>query len=939
MANRLTSNLQLNAPLALDNRSGVLENGVWRPFNSLAEFELTIPIQLRPETLIFFVRNENSGKPDLYVLDSNKEAFLLLAEVDLSNYYNKGQIDGFISTITNSLSNEILNRENCDLNNYNLILVEAQRAKSVENDLQNRIDTLESGILNVNPTDAPTSGIYTYNANSSGIYINFGGLNVSTSDLESGLVQLRLTNGSWVKVITPIDLGFYITESDLRNEADNIFDKFTIDKFTPTFPVRRYTSATDITNYSAGYSQTATLDGLNVQIPSVANQGISYFVNTGISIPNKKLRVNFYLNNIDVVTSTSFRGLGVGYINNIGEYVMYIVTKNGLFRKFTNFSGETIHEITGLTLLNGDMLSYEIDRGKLSVFVNDVFKYSISYNTDEEFNGNMLFGERGNVYYTVYSELFDTPVTDYIKNSINESDEKLIEEIEGNFVTQDSLVEQSSNLFKSETFNFFPDHNLPVRRYTSSTAFNDYTAGYSQTASPDGLLVQIPNSGTSAITHFVNTLKTVPNSDEFRIKLEVTSLLTTASIGIGYINNDGDYIGLMFSSSGDFRRIRNYSITFQSPIISPFTGPTTLDFIISNGMLTIEKDGASVYIYNLETEGFFGNVLIGQKGFLYYKLSTNSVIDPIRNYVSNVASNSYPNCFYSYNPIGTPNGQSGQPPNGMFYIYVRIDNTNKYVRYELGHEVDMREAVYKNYWRIIRASWFKYDGLNMTPLDLKAITDGESECVYKRNSDKDDFTGGVHGDELFTSVRFFAGGVSVEVGSDNIPLTPCTSFSYLESSTMHATSESGVIITGHPLECYHWKHTTFDNSGYTTFNRLTWVMPGLVTLWYHGICCYAKDQATIAYSESTFLDAEMNGDNQEKLTSTGFREVYYRNNTNKLGGFITSKLISPNKDNTSILFVQDRGADSKYYRRVPATTVANGDVWESVMTVKHTTLD
>ena len=313
-------------------------------------------------------------------------------------------------------------------------------------------------------------------------------------------------------------------------------------------------------------------------------------------------------------------------------------------------------------------------------------------------------------------------------------------------------------------------------------------------------------------------------------------------------------------------------------------------------------------------------MLFGQVGFLQYtgKLSLGS--DPIRDYVRGEVSKSsvIPDGFYEFN--GTDE----------FLSFTRVSGST-YVGFRVVHQVDMRPLMYQDYWRILNAEFYTFDGAQMNPLGVTALSGGESECVFKRNSTKDDFTGGYHGDELVTDFKFFADGIEVGMTAP-IPLTPCSTSNYLEHSTMHATAEGGLPIEGHPVECTHIKKTIFARGGYETFNRLTWVAPGLVTLWYHGISCVGKQTALRGYTEALFTPVEFTQSGEQKLESVGSREFFSWGDD--YSASVTAKQILPAEDDAaSTLFISDRNGDSKYYRRSPPKNVSQGEVWESVMKV------
>lgn len=101
MANQITSNLQLNAPLPLDNRSGVLENGVWRPYDSLSEFYTRQPPQIRFEGLAFLVKNpDDENMASLYIIGKDLEPYLYRGQKGDTGLsaYEEAVLNGFVGT-------------------------------------------------------------------------------------------------------------------------------------------------------------------------------------------------------------------------------------------------------------------------------------------------------------------------------------------------------------------------------------------------------------------------------------------------------------------------------------------------------------------------------------------------------------------------------------------------------------------------------------------------------------------------------------------------------------------------------------------------------------------------------------------------------------------------------------------------------------------------
>lgn len=175
MAQTTSDNLQLNAAKALDNRTGVLQSGVWRPYNDIAEYNSLRPAPGRYENELFWVRSTtNSNRSDLYALRQDKTPYKVLEDVDFSNFYTKGEID----TIITALESAVLSVQN-NLDN------EVARAINAENTLQSNIDNETSSRQSADDllgqqlsteTNARISGDNTLQQN-----INKSQLNVSTT--------------------------------------------------------------------------------------------------------------------------------------------------------------------------------------------------------------------------------------------------------------------------------------------------------------------------------------------------------------------------------------------------------------------------------------------------------------------------------------------------------------------------------------------------------------------------------------------------------------------------------------------------------------------------------------------------------------------------------------------------------------------------------------
>lgn len=254
-----------------------------------------------------------------------------------------------------------------------------------------------------------------------------------------------------------------------------------------------------------------------------------------------------------------------------------------------------------------------------------------------------------------------------------------------------------------------------------------------------------------------------------------------------------------------------------------------------------------------------------------------------------------------------------------------------YVGFNVLYQFFDDDIVYEKYWRIANADFYTLtDGL-MVATGKKALEIGESEFVFMQSGAKKDFTGGYHGDEQLTDVQFLANGLPVAI-TGTVPLTACSDFEYIIKSTLHESTEAtGGFIAGHPVIALHTKRTSFINSGYKTYNKVTWKYTGELYSVYHGISCISKDVANVVMTGQTLNPITMTGSGSEIFREIGAREYIGYNTTNGLSANATSRIINNTvSDEASMLFVTDRVPDSKYYRRSPvSTTVSTGDVFES----------
>lgn len=481
--------------------------------------------------------------------------------------------------------------------------------------------------------------------------------------------------------------------------------------------------------------------------------------------------------------------------------------------------------------------------------------------------------------------------------------------------TEEYVADEALNLF-AKYIDLGYSNNMAVRRYTAASTFNDYAAGTYQTLETGKVQLSVVASGSNGIKHFFNTAIGARNFQaEFTVNHQQ---FDGDAIGVGFKNGDNNEI-IAFSNSGNLNRISNFTNTILQSGLGTYGVGDKVKFVYSNSRI-------SVYLNNvLKGEASItesGTIIVGQMGFSRYLSELGGgEIDPIRDYVKEqIAGASFQNMsvgYYAYDA-------SSQ----TFFAYTRVKE-NLYVGFEVKHEVDMRDLIYQDYWRIFQALFCTFDGETMQPTGRTALGTGESEFVFKQVSAKDDFTGGYHGDEIATSIKLMADGLPISTAS-SIPLTAANKLEYIVQSTMHETAESGVFIPGHPVIAYHTKHTEFKNGGYKTRNLVDWNYAGTLSTLYHGISCIHKDVASVVFTDKDYTDQAMTGSGSNYFNAIDARLYKGRNPTNGLAVEAAAyQQKVDGADALSELFVHDRSTDSKYYRKSPARTVSIGEKHES----------
>lgn len=285
------------------------------------------------------------------------------------------------------------------------------------------------------------------------------------------------------------------------------------------------------------------------------------------------------------------------------------------------------------------------------------------------------------------------------------------------------------------------------------------------------------------------------------------------------------------------------------------------------------------------------------------------------------------NNFLSYNPTGSSSGGK------KFTAYIQDETDGStYYGFEVEHQYDMSEAVYTDQYRLIKADMYTHTGGVMVATGENALATGESECVY-RTPDKVDFTGGWHGDEVLSEIAFLVDNVeltSLQLVSA-FDLLPCNEFRYIQTSTTHETASS---IDGvnplHPVEAIHVKNTVFSDSGYVTYNSLTWQEDLTISIAYLTLVSLAHDTGEFGQtSTSSVVTFDRLGDRKLEEINDNVR-VW--NNTTDYEATVNSTFNVYN--NSSEAFIWDNANYNKYYRNTGEKAVLDGDFWESVTEVK-----
>jgi hypothetical protein len=157
-------NIETSAPKVLDNKNGRFSGGIWRPYNTVAEYEAAYPILAsRAWTQLICVLNpDDNTKADIYMLDKNKIPQLVITSTSIASLTQRvvnleeaqtatsqaitginqsiSTIEGDLSDLSTGLVNEIDRSTSADQANADAIATETARAIAAENTKANTVD-------------------------------------------------------------------------------------------------------------------------------------------------------------------------------------------------------------------------------------------------------------------------------------------------------------------------------------------------------------------------------------------------------------------------------------------------------------------------------------------------------------------------------------------------------------------------------------------------------------------------------------------------------------------------------------------------------------------------------------------------------------------------------------------------------------------------------
>lgn len=239
MAQNRSDNIRVLAPKPIDDKWGVFDSGLWRPFNDLAEFDSLQPSVIQYETQMFWVRSTtDANKADLYALRKDKSKYKIISDIDVSLLQPKTDealdtedktIVGAINEINSNLV-DIINIGYADLEADHKTYVNTSLAEKTFQLFQNGINRfLTSDEFTIDPDGGFVLLYELSNGDSlflmgqiggassealelAGVALSLASIPTSTASLEQQLSDLSAYTASYWKGKTVLVLGTSIPE-------------------------------------------------------------------------------------------------------------------------------------------------------------------------------------------------------------------------------------------------------------------------------------------------------------------------------------------------------------------------------------------------------------------------------------------------------------------------------------------------------------------------------------------------------------------------------------------------------------------------------------------------------------------------------------------------------------------------------------------------------
>lgn len=431
------------------------------------------------------------------------------------------------------------------------------------------------------------------------------------------------------------------------------------------------------------------------------------------------------------------------------------------------------------------------------------------------------------------------------------------------------------------------------------------------------------------------TEKIANNGDFFEFDVK-TPLVPTENNTLGIIGKEDFSNTFGFSGvDGVWFRLDSGTYLESTSLVSFSEWARYRVEVVNNGtQFEVSQNGVQIGLFNKSDDFIFDNIGFGYpsaaridvKNVIINTIGNNYNI-PILSY-SNLEKNNitlinenpsnFRNTYVSYNPTGYEGNED-------FTIYTKNKSfEGYYLGFKVQRVLDLSELEYVDIFRIRGCEVFSFDGKEMRAINKTFITTGESEFTYKI-SDRDDFTGGFHGDEIKTDVNFYIDNVRLTSSqlSESFDLLPCDEFRYIQKSTLHETAKNGIPNPSHPIEALHDKDTTIGNSGYITKNRVTWKKVLPIQICYLSLVSSALDTGEYCQSNNYNIETLVRDDGFLLVENNDNALIW--NESNGMSTNINSFFDVYN--DTSTQKVWDASVYNKYYRDTNIQTTSIDEVW------------